>query len=112
VSGDRGSPDQLTSGHLWQLDIVRLLSFGAVIAVHSIGFTQQPSKQVAAGAMMLLQFGRETFFAIGRLAGRAGGHRGSRRLVRPGGRHRPRRQQVQLGVLLAKRGTAPEPSAG
>ncbi len=54
----------LTKGHLWQIDVVRLLTFAAVIAVHSIAFTQQPSNQVAAGMMMLLQFGRETFFAI------------------------------------------------
>jgi peptidoglycan/LPS O-acetylase OafA/YrhL len=64
VSDTRNMSAELTPDHLWQIDIVRLLSFTAVIAVHSIVFTQQPSNQVAAGAMMLLQFGRETFFAI------------------------------------------------
>jgi len=58
-------PDsELTEGHLWQIDIVRLLAFGAVIAVHSVAFTQQPSNQVAAGALMVLQYGREVFFAL------------------------------------------------
>jgi peptidoglycan/LPS O-acetylase OafA/YrhL len=53
-----------TEGHLWQVDVVRLLTFTAVIAVHSLAFTEQPGNRVAAGAMMLLQFGREIFFAI------------------------------------------------
>lgn len=51
-------------GHLWQIDVVRLLTFAAVIAVHSIDFTQSESSKVAAGALMLLQFGREVFFTI------------------------------------------------
>lgn len=50
--------------HLWQVDIVRLLAFCAVIWVHSLAFTQLPSDEAAAGAMMLLQFGREVFFAL------------------------------------------------
>ncbi len=51
-------------GHLWEIDIVRLLTFTAVISVHSLAFTQVPSNQVAAAFMMLLQFGREVFFSI------------------------------------------------
>lgn len=54
----------LTTGHLWQVDVVRLLTFGAVIAVHALAFTEQPSNRGVAGAMMLLQFGREVFFSI------------------------------------------------
>jgi peptidoglycan/LPS O-acetylase OafA/YrhL len=50
--------------HLWQLDIVRLLTFAAVISVHSLAFTEQPGNRVAAGAMMVLQFGREVFFSL------------------------------------------------
>lgn len=50
--------------HLWQLDVVRLLTFGAVIAVHAIAFTELPSNAAAGAAMMLLQFGREVFFAL------------------------------------------------
>jgi len=53
-----------TRGHLWQIDVVRLLTFAAVIAVHSLAFTERPDNQVAAGMMMLLQYGREVFFAI------------------------------------------------
>ncbi len=53
-----------TRGHLWQIDVVRLLAFSAVIAVHSLAFTQQPDNRSAAGAMMLLQFGREVFFSL------------------------------------------------
>jgi peptidoglycan/LPS O-acetylase OafA/YrhL len=55
-------PDRLK--HLWQLDIVRLLTFAAVICVHVLAFTEQPDNRVAAAAMMLLQFGREVFFAL------------------------------------------------
>lgn len=51
-------------GHLWQVDVVRLLTFSAVIAVHSIAFTEQPGNTPAAAAMMLLQFGRELFFSL------------------------------------------------
>jgi peptidoglycan/LPS O-acetylase OafA/YrhL len=50
--------------HLWQLDVVRLLTFTAVIAVHAIAFTELPSSAAAGAAMMLLQFGREVFFAL------------------------------------------------
>jgi peptidoglycan/LPS O-acetylase OafA/YrhL len=50
--------------HLWQLDVVRLLTFSAVIAVHAIAFTELPDNVAAGAAMMLLQFGREVFFAL------------------------------------------------
>ena len=56
--------DSLTTGRLRQIDVVRLLTFAAVISVHSLAFTEQPSDVAAAGAMMLLQFGREIFFTI------------------------------------------------
>ncbi|HLJ09305.1 MAG TPA: acyltransferase, partial [Acidimicrobiia bacterium] len=50
--------------HLHQVDVVRLLTFAAVIGVHSIAFTEQPSNQAWSGVLMLLQFGREVFFAL------------------------------------------------
>jgi len=50
--------------HLYQVDVVRLLTFAAVIGVHSIAFTEQPGNQAWAGVLMLLQFGREVFFAL------------------------------------------------
>ncbi len=43
---------------------MRLLAFTAVIAVHSIDFTQTNASQIAAGTLMLLQFGRAVFFAL------------------------------------------------
>jgi peptidoglycan/LPS O-acetylase OafA/YrhL len=46
------------------VDIVRLLTFAAVIFVHALAFTEEPSDGVAAGLMMVLQFGREVFFAL------------------------------------------------
>jgi peptidoglycan/LPS O-acetylase OafA/YrhL len=58
------APTRSGSKHLWQIDVVRLLTFTAVIAVHSLAFTEQPDNRLAAGAMMLLQFGREVFFAL------------------------------------------------
>lgn len=64
VRPETRDPRALTSGHLWQVDVVRLLTFTAVIAVHSLAFTEQPDNRLAAGAMMLLQFGRNIFFTI------------------------------------------------
>ena len=55
---------QPRSRHLWQVDVIRLLTFAAVISVHTLAFTQPASNQVVAGMMMLLQFGREVFFTI------------------------------------------------
>ena len=43
---------------------MRVVAFSAVIAVHSIAFTESPSNVVAAGGLMALQFGREVFFAL------------------------------------------------
>jgi peptidoglycan/LPS O-acetylase OafA/YrhL len=53
-----------TPPHLWQVDVVRLLTFSAVIGVHTLAFTEQPDNQAVAGLMMLLQYGREVFFAL------------------------------------------------
>lgn len=44
--------------------MIRVIAFTAVVAVHSIAFTERPTNEVAAGVMMLLQFGREVFFAL------------------------------------------------
>jgi peptidoglycan/LPS O-acetylase OafA/YrhL len=55
---------RLRRPHLHQVDVVRLLTFAAVIGVHSIAFTEPPSNQAWAGVLMLLQFGREVFFAL------------------------------------------------
>jgi len=55
---------QLTRGYLHQVDIVRLLTFGSVIAVHSIASTTAPNDGTARGVLMLLHFTRATFFVI------------------------------------------------
>ncbi|MGH9078213.1 MAG: acyltransferase [Acidimicrobiales bacterium] len=62
-SARAGSPTAAPA-HLWQVDVVRLGAFTAVIAVHTLAFTVAPSNRLAAGAMMVLQFGREVFFAL------------------------------------------------
>lgn len=63
-SAATGSGSPPLKGHLWQIDVVRLLTFAAVISVHSLAFTEQPDNRAAAAAMMLLQFGREIFFSL------------------------------------------------
>jgi peptidoglycan/LPS O-acetylase OafA/YrhL len=57
-------PRATTAGHLDQVDLLRLLTFSAVIAVHSIDFTQTGASRVAAGTLMVLQFGRAVFFGL------------------------------------------------
>ena len=64
TANSAGATREAIKGHLWQIDVVRLLTFAAVISVHSLAFTELPSSRVAAGMMMLLQYGREVFFAI------------------------------------------------
>ncbi len=52
------------SGHVWAVDVVRLLTFSAVIAVHTLAYTQDPGNEGVNGMMLLLQFGRDVFFCI------------------------------------------------
>lgn len=63
VTGDPGATNA-GSGHLWQVDLVRLAAFSAVIAVHSVAYTHPAGDPVARGLMYCLQFGREVFFAL------------------------------------------------
>ncbi|MGZ6807971.1 MAG: acyltransferase [Mycobacteriaceae bacterium] len=52
------------TGHLWQIDIVRNLTFACVIAVHATA-TVNAAASVSAGAtLILLHFTREVFFLI------------------------------------------------
>lgn len=63
----RGAAPLLTrrpSGHVWAVDVVRLLTFSAVIAVHTLAYTQDPGNEGVNGLMLLLQFGRDVFFSI------------------------------------------------
>jgi peptidoglycan/LPS O-acetylase OafA/YrhL len=50
--------------HLDEVDVVRLLTFAAVIVVHAVAFTEPPASRGWAGLLMLAQFGREVFFAL------------------------------------------------
>jgi peptidoglycan/LPS O-acetylase OafA/YrhL len=58
---ERRPPDR---GYLHQVDVVRLLTFGSVIAVHVIAATTPGDSVPARGVLMVLHFTRETFFVI------------------------------------------------
>jgi peptidoglycan/LPS O-acetylase OafA/YrhL len=50
-------------GHLHEIDVVRLSTFSAVIALHSLGSVAED--EVGTGAVLqFLHFGRETFFLV------------------------------------------------
>jgi len=51
-------------GHLWQIDIVRILTFACVIAVHATATVNAPTSVAAGASLMLLHFTREVFFLI------------------------------------------------
>ncbi len=51
-------------GRVWSLDVIRLLTFTAVISVHVLAYTENPGNRAVNGAMLLLQFGREVFFSL------------------------------------------------
>jgi peptidoglycan/LPS O-acetylase OafA/YrhL len=65
-AGNRVEPDRTgpVRGYLDQIDIVRLLTFGSVIAVHVIAEITAQDDRTARGTLMLLHFTRETFFVI------------------------------------------------
>ncbi len=51
-------------GQLPQIDVVRVLTFAAVIAVHSSSFAFDPSSKANGASLMALHFTREVFFVI------------------------------------------------
>lgn len=51
-------------GHLDQADLFRVLTFSAVVAVHSFAFTNPPDSHVANGFAVVLHFTREAFFFL------------------------------------------------
>jgi peptidoglycan/LPS O-acetylase OafA/YrhL len=57
----RGSP---RAGHLRQIDLVRVLTFGAVIAVHAVALAAAPESVGGNATLTLLHFTREGFFAL------------------------------------------------
>ncbi len=52
------------SGHVHAVDLVRVLTFAAVIAVHTVTTVNPPDSVPTGGAAMLLHFTREAFFAL------------------------------------------------
>lgn len=51
-------------GHLRQVDVVRVLTFAAVIAVHALSHTNSGLSTKSADVGMLLHFTREAFFVL------------------------------------------------
>ena len=51
-------------GHVYEADVVRVLTFACVIAVHTISHTEPAGSVSANGFEMLLHFTREAFFAL------------------------------------------------
>ena len=51
-------------GHLNQVDLVRVLTFASVIAVHVITYTNDGANVTAYGALTLLHFTRSVFFFL------------------------------------------------
>lgn len=51
-------------GHVYAVDLVRVLTFASVIAVHTVATINPPDSVPAGGAAMLLHFTREAFFAL------------------------------------------------
>jgi peptidoglycan/LPS O-acetylase OafA/YrhL len=51
-------------GHVYAVDLLRVLTFAAVIAVHTVTTVNPPDSVPTGGAAMLLHFTREAFFAL------------------------------------------------
>lgn len=52
------------AGHVYAVDLVRALTFAAVIAVHTVTTVNPPDSVPTGGAAMLLHFTRQAFFAL------------------------------------------------
>ncbi|MDQ1581143.1 MAG: hypothetical protein QOD05_1918 [Microbacteriaceae bacterium] len=57
-------PARARAPHLYELDVVRILTFACVIAVHTISYTASSSDVVLNGLLALVHFTREVFFAL------------------------------------------------
>ncbi|HEY0560426.1 MAG TPA: acyltransferase [Frankiaceae bacterium] len=57
-------PPPPTRGHLDQVDLFRVLTFAAVVAVHATAFTNPSDSQAANALGFLLHFTREAFFVL------------------------------------------------
>lgn len=58
------TPAKAGKGHLNQVDLVRVLTFASVIAVHVITYTNDGASVTAYGALTLLHFTRSVFFFL------------------------------------------------
>jgi peptidoglycan/LPS O-acetylase OafA/YrhL len=54
----------MRSGHVYPADMVRVLTFACVIAVHATSTTNPLDSAAAGGVVMLLHFTREAFFVL------------------------------------------------
>ncbi|SOD71457.1 surface polysaccharide O-acyltransferase-like enzyme [Jatrophihabitans sp. GAS493] len=57
-------PAPARSRHIHELDVVRVLTFACVIAVHTVSHTNPAQSVTAGGSLMLLHFTREAFFVL------------------------------------------------
>ncbi len=57
-------PQPSNPSHVLAIDLVRVLTFTCVIAVHTVATINSPDSVPAGGAEMLLHFTREAFFAL------------------------------------------------
>jgi peptidoglycan/LPS O-acetylase OafA/YrhL len=57
-------PQLSNPSHVHAIDLVRVLTFTCVIAVHTVATINSPDSVPAGGAEMLLHFTREAFFAL------------------------------------------------
>ncbi len=65
VAAPRGTGAPVTrAGHVHAVDLVRVLTFACVIAVHTIATVNSIDSVPAGGVAMLLHFTREAFFAL------------------------------------------------
>jgi peptidoglycan/LPS O-acetylase OafA/YrhL len=61
---DESAGRATSPGHIYAVDLVRVLTFACVIAVHTVATVNPPDSVPAGGAEMLLHFTREAFFAL------------------------------------------------
>ncbi|AMM20541.1 hypothetical protein AX769_10770 [Frondihabitans sp. PAMC 28766] len=64
VEGDPSASVAPRRKHLYEVDILRILTFACVIAVHAVSHAAGPDDVVQNGFLVLVHFTREVFFAL------------------------------------------------
>lgn len=64
VEGDPSASIAPKRTHLYEVDVLRILTFACVIAVHSVSHAAGPDDVVQNGFLVLVHFTREVFFAL------------------------------------------------